>query len=348
MLTTFGSVSILILVLASPGYSQSAKLTKLGLPQPASVAGYHSGHCVKLGHQLRICKLLSDDKDTFLVEKEGKPFGGWPGGSYLGETSDFEVLRGDLDGDRRAELIVANRDSTSAGMGVNHWTIAIFPDAEFGSFNPPLSFSVQDYGSFGTFVASGGAVNILTTRWMSMKGKGKRPVGLYLVGQWWRYKSGELYPVLNRQIVARRCLASFERERLRTMESAQVPYKWLTNPNTELLSADPTLNANKQTEKRGIIETVSVRNIDSDRAMKLIFKLDTGRSNRYVYAYDRLEEGEFELRFIGDGATGKIYPERYLPSSPQDWLTGRRATLVSYGNASTDSDVFDILWLEPK
>ena len=42
--------------------------------------------------------MLSDSDDTFLVEKEGKRVGSWAGGSYLGETSDFEVLHGDLDG----------------------------------------------------------------------------------------------------------------------------------------------------------------------------------------------------------------------------------------------------------
>jgi hypothetical protein len=123
MVRTFGSISTLILVLASNGYSQTARLTKLASPQPVSISGYLRGHCVAVDLQTRVCKMLSEDKDTFLLEREGKPVGTWPGNSYLGETSDFEVLRGDLDGDRRPELIVSNHDSTSAGMGVNQWTI---------------------------------------------------------------------------------------------------------------------------------------------------------------------------------------------------------------------------------
>lgn len=292
--------------------------------------------------------MLSDDKDTFLVEREGKPVGNWPASSYLGETSDFEVLRGDLDGDQRADPIVAYRDTTSAGMGVSYWTIAIFPDAEFRTFNPPLSFSVEEYGSSGTFVATGQGVNILTTRWTSLKGKRHRGPGLYLVGQWWRYKSGELYPLPNRRIMARRYLASFERVRLRTIHSSQIQYKWLNNPNTEPLTADPFLDVSKLVEIRGIIERVTIHKIDSDRAIKLSWKLDDGRTATYVYATDKFEEGELDLRLIGDRATGRIYPERYLPSKPEDWLQGRRGTLITYHDGSPHTDIVQILWLEPK
>jgi hypothetical protein len=292
--------------------------------------------------------MLSDDKDTFLVERDGKPVGTWPGSSYLGETYDFQVLRGDLDGDRRPELIVANHDSTSAGMGVSRWTIFIFADTDFRSFNSPLSFGVEEYGAFGTFVTAGRGVNILTTRWMERKGKGKRGTGLYLVGQWWRYRSGQLFPLPNHPRVARRYLASFEQERLRTLTSAQIPQQWFNNPTIERLNADPSLDVKKQTETRGTIETVSVRNIDSDRVMKLSFKPNEGVAHTYVYAHDKFDQGELDLRFIGDAATGRIYPERYLPSNAEEWLTGRRATVSHYGDGSTHTDVFAILWLDPK
>jgi hypothetical protein len=232
-------------------------------------------------------------------------------------------------------------------MGVSRWTIFIFPDDEFRSFNSPLSFSVQEYGAFGTFVTAGSGVNILTTRWMERKGKGKRGTGLYLVGQWWRYRSGELFPLLNRPRVARRYLASFEQERLRTLNSAQIPYQWLTNPTVERLNADPWLDVKKQTETRGTIETVSVRNIDSDRVMKLSFKPNEGTAVTYVYAHDKTDQGELELRFIGDAATGRIYPERYLPTRSESLLTGRWATLMTYADDS-QREGFRILWLEPK
>ena len=117
---------LLTLIVVAKAYAQPGKLVKAGAPQPASGEGYHKGHCVALPNRIRICKLLSDNADVFLVEKEDRTLGAWPNTGYLGETDDFEVLRSDLDGDRQPELIVANRDVTSNGMGVSVWTIAIF------------------------------------------------------------------------------------------------------------------------------------------------------------------------------------------------------------------------------
>ena len=104
---------VLILVLAATAHAQASKLTKFGAPVSASVEGYNKGHCIVLPKNVRICKLLSDDKDTFLVQRNGKSVGTWPGTASLGETSDFEVLTGDLDNDRKPELIVANHDGTA-------------------------------------------------------------------------------------------------------------------------------------------------------------------------------------------------------------------------------------------
>jgi hypothetical protein len=289
--------------------------------------------------------MLSEDKDTFMVERNGKPVGTWPGSSYLGETADFEVLRGDLDGDRRAELIVANHDSTGAGLALNNWTIYIFSDGEFLGFNSPLSFSVQEYGAFGTFVTAGSGVNILTTGWMSRKGKGKRGNGLYLVGQWWQYKSGALHPVPNRRMVARRYLTSFERERLQTVDSAQVPHRWLTYPNAELLNVDPRLETRKQTSKRCVIEGVTVRKSNAERFVKLDFKPDGEEPITCIYAHDDVDESELELTYLGDASTGLIYPFRYMTSQPEDWLRGRRATLKTYRDDAGEAQ-YHVLWLE--
>src|SRR6478736_1434748 len=139
---------LLIVVFASTAYAQSIRLTKAGTPVPATVVGYDKGHCIALPKNIRVCKLLSDDKDTFLIERAGRRVGTWPGTASLGETSDFEVLTGDLDNDRKPELIVANHDGTSNGLGVDYWTIFIFPDPEFHRFTVPLTFSVEEYGSF--------------------------------------------------------------------------------------------------------------------------------------------------------------------------------------------------------
>src|SRR5262245_28137722 len=93
------STLALLAVFVVDTYPQTGTLIKGPSPQPASIVGY-KGHCVSMTRAVRICKLLSDDEDIMLVEKDGKRAGSWPTSAYLGETSDFEVLRGDLDGDR--------------------------------------------------------------------------------------------------------------------------------------------------------------------------------------------------------------------------------------------------------
>src|ERR1041384_1630978 len=93
----------LTLIVTAQVCAQPGKLVKAGLPQPPSFEGSHKCHCVALPNRVRICKLLSDNADVFLVEKDGNTLGTWPSTAFMGETEDFEVLHGDLDKDRQPE-----------------------------------------------------------------------------------------------------------------------------------------------------------------------------------------------------------------------------------------------------
>lgn len=325
---------LIMVVLASTSSAQASKLIKAGAPVAATVEGYERGHCVTLPKSIRICKLLSEDKDTFLVENERNAVGTWAGNTFLGETSDFEVLTGDLDNDRKPELIVVNHDGTSNGLGVDYWTIFIFPDPEFRNFTQPLTFSVEEYGSFGTFVASGGRVNILTTSWVSNEDpKHRRGWGTYLVGQWWRYQSGELRPVLERPIIARRYLFSFERERGNTDKLDRIPFQWLSHPSTESVRTEFITKQNKSS-KSGVIQSVT----RDKETVKIVFKPDGEQPITYVYSG---AEGDHQFDYFGDAASGRLYPNNYLPSQPETWLKNKRATLRSY-----EDDGLRVLWLE--
>src|SRR5689334_1452869 len=141
---------LLILAVAAQVYAQSGRLIVADEPEPAKIEGYDKAHCIALQNRIRICKVLSDNA-FFVIQKEGKTIGAWPAYTELGYTEDFDVMRGDLDGDRKPELIVANHESTSNGLGVNYWSIAIFPDSEFRSFQSPLTFNVEEFGTHGTF-----------------------------------------------------------------------------------------------------------------------------------------------------------------------------------------------------
>ena len=333
---------LLILALSAQVHAQSRKLVIAEAPKSATVEGYERGHCVALRNRIRVCKVLSESDALFLIEKDGKTLGTWGANTYLGETDDFKVMHGDLDEDREPELIIANRDSTSVGIGVSVWTIAIFPDTDFRSFQPPLTFSVKEFGTHGTLVATRARLNLLTTDWVwGEDPKGKRGQGLYLVGQWWRYQHGELTPC-RRGIVARRYLLSFERERWDTIESHRIPYQWLNNRRAEFVSTDfitgPTI-----TGMRGVIESVSSSDENIPyRVVKIMFKPDTDKASEFIYPNED-DNGPFVDRYVGDAATGKIYPAHYLPSDAAKWLTGRRATLRTYKENKTE-----VLWLEPQ
>ena len=325
---------------------QSGVLKKASAPQPEVLNGYNRGHCASVTRQLRVCKQISDERDVFVILEDGAQVGVWPTTSSMGETSDFEVLRTDFDHDGHSELILANHDGTSNGLGVDYWTITIFPDVDFNPGVEPLTFSLEEYGTFGTFVADNHArLRILATRWVwTNDPKGKRGVGLYLVGHWWRYESGELVPQLNRATIARRYLLSFAYERGETSGTEQVPYRWFKNPRAERLKPEQITGASRRSETGIIEEVLTVTKPDSERAVQIRLRADDGGT--VLYRYPNPEEGGIglpALSFLGDAASGRIYPIRYFPARIDAWLKGKRATLRTYGEESRPER---ILWLE--
>lgn len=325
--------------------SQPHVLMKAPAPQPESIAGYDRAHCVSHHHQIRVCKVISADADVFFVEQYGKRIGVWPASTPMNDTSDFEVLSADFEHDGRAELIFANHDGTSNGLGVNYWTITIFPD-ELKPGVEPVTFSVEEYGSFGTFVTDRDMyVNILSTSWKGATDpKGKRGDGLYLVGQWWRYRSGQLVPHTKRTTVARRYLNSFEKERWETIDSGQAPFRWFRNAKAETFTPDQITGPALLSESGVIAEVSAVTKTGSQRTVKISFRRDTGATVAYTYPkVDDEGDGDISLDYIGDTASGRIYPLRYFPSHIEAWLKGKRATLRTYGAFSRTEM---ILWLD--
>lgn len=331
----------LLMIFDQQAYAQSSRLSKASQPAPADIPGYHSAHCVSLTQGIRVCKGRSDSKDEFVLEKNGTRMGTWPAHAFLGETSGFEVMQGDLDDDGQRELIVANHDSTSNGMGVNTWTISIFSAGDLSSFRTPLTFSVEEYGSSGTFVSNGRRVQILATRWeWADDPRQRRGHGLYLMGQWWRYKTGELVPSANRTILARRYLMSFAFERGRTGNNPTTPFKWLTARRAETFPVDPILNS-KTSVTEGSITNVSSETTDQGSTLKIEFKPDRGAP--LTFTYPQASDDVTSLAYVGDFSANMVYPSRYIPASPERWLKDRRAGVVTYGENGRR-----ILWLRPR
>jgi hypothetical protein len=330
---------------AMQGDSQPTVLRKAPAPQQEILEGYNRGHCVSLHHQVRVCKQLSDERDVFVVEERGKQVGVWPARTFLGETSDFEVLTADFNHDGLAEMIVANHDGTSNGLGVDYWTISIFPDSRTLTVDEPLTFSVEEYGSFGTFVVEDTWVRILTTRWVWTKDpKGKRDIGLYLVGHWWRYEAGQLVPQTSRAPIARRYLFSFANERGNTGSSDRIPYRWFRNVKAERLKPEQITGPSSRSESGTIQDLSAVAKTGSQRTVKITFRTDDGSTVTYNYPRPEDEPNAGpSIDFIGDTKSGRIYPIRYFPARIDSWLKGKRARLRTYGDEIRTEK---ILWLD--
>ena len=92
-----------------------------------------------------------------------------------------------------------------------------------------------------------------------------------------------------------------------------------------------------------MIESVSAKDENSSyRIVKITFKPDGEQAAEFIYPNED-DEGPAVDRYLGDAASRRIYPLRYLPSNPGKWLTGRRATLRTYNDNQTE-----ILWLGPQ
>jgi len=339
---------LLILALSLQSASQSAKVLKGSPPRPTLLPGFDFAHCVVGPGRLRICKAISETGFLIKVEKAGKQVASWPVQVYVGETSDFEVLETDFDGDGRRELVVANHDATSNGFAVAFWTIYIFPDSRFHGPQAPLIFRVEDYHAFGTFVPERSSIPILTTRWLwSQDPQGRRGGGLYLVGQWWRYRSGELVPVLEKPLLARRYLNSFAAELGRTRSDQRAPYLWLKRRRVELLKETPLTGSGEEEVRHGVVQRVSATPFaKSETAVEIVFKPDDGRPLTLQYLGDSDHQGESSLNYLGDAASGRIYPAGYFPASREKWLRGRRARLVTYRKGA-QFERLRVLWLKP-
>ncbi len=341
------SALLLVITINVCAFGQQS-LSKAKAPEAANISGYERASCVQLPGRVRICKCVSDTEEGFVVEKEGAIAGKWPASAFLGETADFEVLTGDLDGNGSKELIVANHDMTSTGLGINYWTIYIFPGMGAQDFERPLMFMVEEYGSDGTFVQARREVNILATRWLwTTPLRGRRGVGLYLTGRMWRYRDGALQPVPQRPLMARRFLDSFADERGRMEGSPDVPYRWFNNPQAETRRIDPLIAYRVKESLEGVVSDVTLSEKKDEIKINFNFARASGQTPSqisYAYPVEPDENQKNAFWHVGDAATNVVYPQNYLPAQPVKWLKGRRCKLVTY-DGQYKSENLQVLWL---
>lgn len=320
------------LILAAPAAAQPAQawrtdvsctagrtpaITLADTPRDTRVPGCARSRCIALPDGRRVCTCTEDSGGSIRVEQGGRTVHRWPADySLTGTPHSLRVMRGDLDGDGRPELIVGEWMDQSNGLGINYWRISILDGAD--PARAPLRVNVDDFTPDGSFVrpASGGGCRLLATRWTELR-DARRGEGMYFTGQWMRYRGGRLEHDLQRPLVVRRLLNSFDRE------ARGAPLASLADRRAEVWSGLPvTLPPLAQTR------TGSILRVRDDT-------VDVAITPHQTEVFDYVgggpysdDDGNMVSSLLVDGATGRPWPRGYTPAP--DWLQLAPVTIRTY------------------
>ncbi len=342
---TFVFCIILILFMSQISFAGNVshgnkEIKKYSHPKDSIIDGCINASCLQIKEDLRICKCLKDKKaaeGAFILYQGQIQKIQWRTACNYGETSDFEILECDMDGNGKKEIIVANFNGQSNGMGVTYWTLSIIDPQ---NYRRPLFFDVEDYGDGSIYWdEKEKRCNVLATSWEWLKDP-KLGEGLYFIGRFFRYKSGILEPLADSKIRARRYLFSFQNERGNTFSKNEdmdtgAPLQWLTNSKTETRRLDPALDKFKGgPTTEGIIKEVI---LDRDgKNQKISVLLNKEKMINYIYpGIDESNLKDIIDRFV-DYKSGMSYPNVYIPVDPKQWLVGKRVDIFSRYDATRE------------
>ena len=88
------------------------------------------------------------------------------------------------------------------------------------------------------------------------------------------------------------------------------------------------------TSKSGVIQSVR----REKESITVVFKPRGEQATTYIYP-GKIGDKD-KLDYVGNTASGRLYPTGYLPSQADKWLKNKRATLQSYGDNN-----LNVLWL---
>lgn len=300
------------------------------------VPGCVRAHCVLLHGGGRVCSCTSDTTIVTRLESEGRTTHEWPADySLAGALESLGAMQGDLNGDGLGETIVSELQAVSTGLGIRHSRLSIFDGRN--PARPPVQVTVQDFDPAGSFVrpARGGDCRLIATRWGELTDP-ERGEGMYLVGQWMRYRPGRLEHDPDRPVVVRRLLDSFARARWSTPHA---PFAHLRHRDAQAHAQHgmPPLPRHVRTEE-GAFRRV--------RGDTIVVALEPNVISGHTLGdFHREEDGWIFTTWLVDGETGRPYPPGYRPSDER-WLDGVPVRQGSYAN-DQDRTVF-VLTIRPR
>jgi hypothetical protein len=305
-------------------------------PAAARVPGCVSARCTALPDGRRVCACLGDTLATVRMEAGGRTLHEWPADpSLANDPESLRVVTGDLDGDGRAETVVAELEAVSNGLGTRLYRVGIFDGRD--PARPPVRLAVQDFDPDGSFVRrrAGGDCQLIATRWTPLL-DARRGWGMYMVGQWMHYRDGRLEHDHERPVVARRLLSRFARTR---WGAADAPFAHLRHASAEV----------RPDHEPASLPPLAGRGAGTIRAARgdtLEVALDSGGSVTYLQGTAWGPEHAPATAWLVDGATGRPYPEGYLPADPRP-LEGTPVTVTTYAEGGEGGATVHLLGIHP-
>ncbi len=332
-------------------------LVTLNKPTEQKISGYERIFCVKLDESSRVCKGLPDAENStgearFFVERGGRQTSAWNAAAFLGDVSQFEIWRGDLDNDAQDEIVILNSEGQSNGMGITYQTVFILPSSFDTVAAPiePLRFSAEDFSVKGGFVKNKQTkrFEIFVSNWeWNWQPRGKKE-GLYLVVRRFAYQNGAL-DASSQFLTVRRYTKKFERERLATLEKAETPLAWLDRSVAETRNADLMNVGDAKTIFEGTIETATRAPFDPANSenespiLTLNVKTIDGKNRTLEYRGEDVASPNQSFALFGTQTPRRVFPKNYLPAGASEKLPGRKIRLVQYNDKSGGG--FAVLWL---
>lgn len=249
---------------------------------------------------LRVC-LTTDANEAFVVtvERDGSETARWP---YLGPGFLLELRAFTLptEGGTNATL-VATYDAVSNGMAVSHWTATILRDGV-----PAYRLRVEEFGEAGgSFIAADGELVLWATEWVGGPDPaGERVDGLYFTGRPFAVTPDGLVPRTDLDLRARRFLESFVRDE-------RGPVAWLLDERTESRPVDPAL-----TGCTSMSEAVRVTEVEetTDQWREPYVRVALQDRADVLGVGQRMDaDGLLSVPYLGDQATGRLFPQGYWP-----------------------------------
>ncbi len=266
---------------------------------------------------VQVCKFATLDEkanDMIVVERPDGHRLEWPVGTWVSTVNDFVVLREDLDGDDRAELIVASRSNESNEVGVRTWQIAIVD----GARDAATHFVSQDWGP-----DSFSGTSLLVTEWEISGPKA------FFVGREYSYRAGRLEPS-KAPVLRRELTESFGAERkMFAEELTRTPRKYLAHGATMKLLFDALPSKKQDAMVRGL--TLDEPALD----------MHLERENGALESLSTLPDEGPVLR-LGDSKSRRLYPLAYAPEDPEDWLLGQKVSVALDGDRANGT-----VWVSP-